>query len=73
MLPLLGTHLTFREIGQRLFLSPNTVKSQALSIYRKLDASSRGEAVERAAAAGLTEPVRLAPPLAAGPRIIPSG
>ena len=73
LLPLLGTHLTFREIGQRLFLSPNTVKSQALSIYRKLDASSRGEAVERAAEAGLAEPVRLAPPVALGPRIIPSG
>jgi LuxR family maltose regulon positive regulatory protein len=58
LLPLLGTHLTFREIGQRLFLSPNTVKSQALSIYRKLDASSRSEAVSRAAEAGLTEALR---------------
>jgi len=58
LLPLLGTHLTFREIGQRLYLSPNTVKSQALSIYRKLDASSRSEAVSRAAEAGLTEALR---------------
>ncbi|MGZ6295729.1 MAG: LuxR C-terminal-related transcriptional regulator [Candidatus Limnocylindrales bacterium] len=55
LLPLLATHLTFREIGQRLFLSPNTVKSQALSIYRKLDASSRSEAVASAIEAGLAD------------------
>ncbi|MGZ6271888.1 MAG: LuxR C-terminal-related transcriptional regulator, partial [Candidatus Limnocylindrales bacterium] len=55
LLPLLATHMTFREIGQRLFLSPNTVKSQALSIYRKLDASSRSEAVASAIEAGLAD------------------
>jgi LuxR family maltose regulon positive regulatory protein len=53
LLPLLTTHLTFREIGQRLFVSPNTVKTQAISIYRKLDASSRSEAIERATDLGL--------------------
>jgi LuxR family maltose regulon positive regulatory protein len=55
LLPLLTTHLTFREIGERLFLSRNTVKTQAISIYRKLGASSRGEAVERAVELGLVE------------------
>ena len=30
-----------------MFLSPNTVKSQAVSIYRKLGASSRRHAVTR--------------------------
>lgn len=55
LLPYLTTHLTFREIGDRLFLSRNTVKTQAISIYRKLGASSRGEAVERATELGLVE------------------
>jgi ATP/maltotriose-dependent transcriptional regulator MalT len=43
----LATHLSFREMGQRLYLSPHTVKTQALSIYRKLGVSSRGQAVQR--------------------------
>lgn len=53
LLPFLPTHLTFREIGERLYLSRHTVKSQAMSIYRKLDVTSRGEAVERARQLGL--------------------
>jgi LuxR family maltose regulon positive regulatory protein len=53
LLPLLATHLTFREIGQRLCLSHNTVKTQAISIYRKLGASSRGQAVQRVQETGL--------------------
>jgi LuxR family maltose regulon positive regulatory protein len=55
LLPLLTTHLTFREIGERLFISQNTVKTQAISIYRKLDSASRSEAIERAVAIGLLE------------------
>lgn len=58
ILPMLTTHLTFREIGERLFVSSNTVKTQAISIYRKLDATSRNEAVERAVELGLLEPTR---------------
>lgn len=53
ILPLLATHLTFREIGERLYLSRHTVKSHAISVYRKLDVTSRGEAVERARELGL--------------------
>ena len=53
LLPLLPTHLTFREIGQHLHLSQHTVKSQALSIYRKLGASSRSQAVQRVQEIGL--------------------
>ena len=53
LLPLLPTHHSFREIGQHLHLSQHTVKSQALSIYRKLGASSRGQAVQRARTLGL--------------------
>jgi LuxR family maltose regulon positive regulatory protein len=56
LLPLLTTHLSFREIADRLFVSRNTVKTQAISVYRKLGASSRSEAVDRAEALGLIEP-----------------
>jgi LuxR family maltose regulon positive regulatory protein len=47
LLPLLATHLNFLEIGQRLYISKHTVKTQAVSIYRKLGTSSRSESVER--------------------------
>jgi LuxR family maltose regulon positive regulatory protein len=53
LLPLLPTHLTFREIGQRLYVSQHTVKTQAMSIYRKLGASSRSQAVQRLQQLGL--------------------
>jgi LuxR family maltose regulon positive regulatory protein len=53
LLPYLQTHLTIREIGDRLFISRNTASSEIGSIYRKLGASSRSGAVERAVAMGL--------------------
>jgi LuxR family maltose regulon positive regulatory protein len=53
LLPLLPSHLSFREIGERLFVSPHTVKTQAISIYRKLGVSSRSEAVQRAREIGV--------------------
>ena len=53
LLPYLQTHLTIREIGERLFVSRNTASSEIGSIYRKLGASSRSEAVQRAMAVGL--------------------
>jgi len=55
VLPMLATHLTFPEIGAEMSLSPNTVKSQAMSIYRKLGASSRSQAVIRARELALLE------------------
>ena len=55
LLPLLSTHLSFPEIGAELFLSRTTIKSQALSIYRKLSAQSRSQAVARARELGLLE------------------
>ena len=55
LLPYLATHLSFPEIGTRLFISRNTVKTEALGIYRKLGASSRSEAIERAVEVGLLE------------------
>ena len=53
LLPLLATHLSFREIGTRLFVSRNTVKTQAISVYRKLGVSSRSDAIDHAARLGL--------------------
>jgi LuxR family maltose regulon positive regulatory protein len=55
LLPLLSTHLSFPEIAQELFLSRHTVKSQAMSLYRKLAASSRSQAVTRSRELGLLE------------------
>jgi LuxR family transcriptional regulator, maltose regulon positive regulatory protein len=53
LLPYLQTHLTLREIGERLFVSRNTVSSEVSSIYRKLGVSSRSAAVEQATMIGL--------------------
>jgi ATP/maltotriose-dependent transcriptional regulator MalT len=53
ILPLLATHLTFPEIAERLYLSPHTVKTQALSVYRKFGVSSRSAAIEHAHGVGV--------------------
>jgi DNA-binding CsgD family transcriptional regulator len=55
LLPLLATHLSLRGIGERLYISRNTVKTEAIAAYRKLGVSSRSEAVERAVELGLIE------------------
>jgi LuxR family maltose regulon positive regulatory protein len=53
ILPLLATHLTLQEIGDRLFIARNTVKTHAISVYRKLGVSSRSEAIEKLHELGL--------------------
>jgi LuxR family maltose regulon positive regulatory protein len=53
VLRLFATPMTQREIGDRLYVSLNTVKSHAKSIFRKLDVSDRSEAVARARELGL--------------------
>jgi LuxR family maltose regulon positive regulatory protein len=53
ILRLLPTHYSFHEIAGRLHVSSNTVKTHVHAVYRKLDASSRSEAVAHAARAGL--------------------
>jgi LuxR family maltose regulon positive regulatory protein len=55
ILRFLPTHLSFREVGERLHVSTNTVKTQAHAVYGKLGAASRSEAVARASALGLIE------------------
>ncbi|HYH62080.1 MAG TPA: LuxR C-terminal-related transcriptional regulator [Solirubrobacterales bacterium] len=56
LLHMLPTHFSFRQIAERSFVSQNTVKTQAQSVYRKLGVSSRAEAVACARAAGLLDP-----------------
>jgi LuxR family maltose regulon positive regulatory protein len=55
LLPMLCTHLSVPEIGAELVLSPHTIKSRMKSIYRKLGATSRSQAVTRARELGLVE------------------
>ena len=56
MLQFLPTHLSFPEIAARLNVSANTVKTHTRAVYRKLDAASRGQAVDHARVAGLIDP-----------------
>ena len=53
VLRLLASRLTTTEIAGALFVSPNTLKSHMKSIYRKLDVSSRADAVREGEARGL--------------------
>ena len=53
VLRLLTTDLSMREIGGKLFLSSNTVRTHTRSIYRKLSVGSRADAVARAEALDL--------------------
>jgi ATP/maltotriose-dependent transcriptional regulator MalT len=47
VLRLLTSRLSLREISQELYVSLNTIKSHTRAIYRKLNVSTRHEAVER--------------------------
>ena len=53
VLELLASDLSAREIGDQLFLSPNTIRSHTRTIYRKLGVHSRPDAVARAIVLGL--------------------
>jgi LuxR family maltose regulon positive regulatory protein len=55
LLPLLATQLSFREIGEQLYVSRNTIKTQAISVYRKLGVASRSGAIDCASRLGLIE------------------
>jgi LuxR family maltose regulon positive regulatory protein len=62
VLQMLPTHLSFQEIGRALFVSRNTVKTQAIAAYRKLGVTSRSEAVESARRLGLLASNHALPP-----------
>jgi LuxR family transcriptional regulator, maltose regulon positive regulatory protein len=53
VLELLRTALSTREIADKLYISPNTVRSHTHTLYRKLGVHSRSEAVARGTALGL--------------------
>ncbi len=55
VLRLLASDLSTREIGERLFLSPNTIRSHKRALYHKLAVHSRTDAIARATALGLLE------------------
>jgi LuxR family transcriptional regulator, maltose regulon positive regulatory protein len=55
LLPLLATHMPVPEIAAELFVAPSTIKSQLKSVYRKLGASSRSQAVARSRELGLLD------------------
>ena len=54
VLVLIASGATNREIAERLYLSPHTVKEHASSLYRKLGVKNRAEAARRAERLGLT-------------------
>jgi two-component system response regulator DesR len=53
VLDLIAAGSTNREIAERLYLSPHTVKEHTSALYRKLQARNRAEAVQRAQRIGL--------------------
>ena len=53
LLRLLPTKLSQPEIAQELYLSVNTVRTHIQGLYRKLEVTSRAEAVDKARQLGL--------------------
>ena len=53
ILEAMAAGLSNREIGERLFVSENTVKTHAARLFDKLSAKRRTQAVQRAKEAGL--------------------
>ena len=53
ILQLLSQGLEYKEIGLKMFISPNTVKKHSISIYQKLHVNSRSQALRIAYTKGL--------------------
>ena len=53
ILQLLSEGLEYREIGAKLFISPNTVKKHCINIYQKLHVNSKAQALRIAYTKGL--------------------
>ena len=56
VLALLGRRLTNKEIAAELIISPETVKTHTVNIFRKLDVRNRRQAVVKARELGLLSP-----------------
>jgi LuxR family maltose regulon positive regulatory protein len=56
VLALLNRHLTNKEIAEELVVSPSTVKTHTLNIYRKLEVHGRKRAVAKARELGILPP-----------------
>ena len=59
VLALLGARDSNKEMAERLFISPGTVKRHTISIYRKLDVNDRRQAVARAVELGLLPAIQI--------------
>jgi LuxR family maltose regulon positive regulatory protein len=53
VLALLAQRLSNKEIAEKLFLSPKTVKAHLYNIYQKLNVGTRREAVIKATGLGI--------------------
>lgn len=53
ILQLLSEGLEYKEIGTKIFISPNTVKKHCISIYQKLHVNSKAQALRIAYTKGL--------------------
>lgn len=53
ILQLVSEGLEYRDIGSRLFISPNTVKKHTIKIYQKLHVNSKAQALRIAYTKGL--------------------
>jgi two-component system response regulator DesR len=53
VLQLIASGSTNREIAERLFISPHTVKDHTSTLYRKVKAKNRADAIQRAQRLGL--------------------
>jgi len=49
----LAQRMSNKEIAEKLFISPETVKRHTINVYQKLNTSNRREAVARAGAIGI--------------------
>jgi len=68
VLQLLPAQLSTREISRELSVSVTTIRSQVQAIYRKLQASTRAEAVAHARKLGLLQAGQLTRPAAVASR-----
>jgi len=53
ILTLLSQRMGNKEIAERLFLSPNTIKTHLYNIYQKLNVKTRRQAIDKVNALGI--------------------